>query len=472
MSLERPANGWRTFVIVWLSQAVSVLGSALTLFAINIWLLQDQFPRPEQRPQLAAALSALSLAFGLPPILGAPIAGAWADRHDRKRTMLVANVLLGGLSLCLAFLVASGQLHIPLLLAVMVLMAIGNSFHGAGFDTSYATLVPPERLPRANGMMQTVWSLQGIVSPALAAGIISLPELARRGMLPGLLIRLGRLHDGTALAMVIDAGSFFLSAAVLPWLVIPSPQRLDVRVDGAIKKSIWADIGDGAAYIWRRPPFLWLLGVFTVANFVGGPLGIFEALMLKYNLAGDWAAHGLSLETALALLGTVASAGGVAGGIMVSTWGGLKRRRVLGVLVPMMVYGVALVGAGLASRFYGLVVGIALATVMLPLANTHSQAIWQAQTPHELQGRVFSVRRLIAQCTFPLSTGLAGWIGALFNPGSVLAWLGAALFCWCFVQLFNPQLRHVEDKAWLDRMALGRGRATSDSMLPHDQKRS
>ncbi|MES4787387.1 MAG: MFS transporter, partial [Nitrospiraceae bacterium] len=91
-----------------------------------------------------------------------------------------------------------------------------------------------------------------------------------------------------------------------------------------------------------------------------------------------------------------------------------------------------------------------------PLLNAHSQAIWQTQTPRELQGRVFSVRRLIAQFTWPLSSALAGWLAGAFNPGYVIAALGAILSIFCLAQLFNPYLLRVEDKAWLDQLAAKR----------------
>jgi hypothetical protein len=96
---------------------------------------------------------------------------------------------------------------------------------------------------------------------------------------------------------------------------------------------------------------------------------------------------------------------------------------------------------------------------MVPFMNAHSQTIWQTQTPRELQGRVFSVRRVIAQFTWPLSTALAGVAGGLFNPGLVIAVLGGVLVVFCVAQLFNPTLMRVEDKAWLDDMAALRGPA-------------
>ncbi len=89
---QAPPNGWRTFIIVWVSQSVSVIGSALTGFAITIFLTTVLYPDPSQKAQLAWALSALNLANAIPVVFGAPIAGAFVDRHDRKRTMIAMDI--------------------------------------------------------------------------------------------------------------------------------------------------------------------------------------------------------------------------------------------------------------------------------------------------------------------------------------------------------------------------------------------
>jgi MFS family permease len=211
MTYETPPHGFRTFVILWATQSLSVFGSALTFFAINIWLVQVLYPRPEQKPELAFALSAISLSFALPTVFMAPIAGAWADRHDRKRTMMLADTANGCVSLVLIALILTQSLNVPSLLVLTVLGAIANTFHTASFDTSYAMLVPEAQLPRANGMMQTIFSLSGIFSPPLAAIIIGIPALARQGVVPGPAgATLSRLNDGTALAIAVDVFTFLL----------------------------------------------------------------------------------------------------------------------------------------------------------------------------------------------------------------------------------------------------------------------
>lgn len=454
MTYQPPANGFRTFLLLWATQSVSVLGSALSFFAVTIWLTQTLYPLPEQKPQLAFALSAVSLAYALPTVFIAPIAGAWADRHDRKRTMMSVDALNGGVSLLLAILMLTQSLHLGLLIVLVALYAILAAFHFAAFDTSYAMLVPEKQLPRANGMMQTMWALSGILSPGIAATIIALPALARQGVIGGALgAALTLLRDGTPLTIALNTITFFFSASVLVFLNIPSPQRTDLRTADGTKKSIWSDVKDGARYIWYRQPLLWLLGTFTVANFISAPLGIFMPLIVKFNLAADWLARGLTFETAFALLSTVGSIGGVVGGVLISAWGGLKKRRVYGVIGGLVVVASAMIVLGLSPWLYLTAAMAFCAQGVVPIMNAHSQTIWQTQTPREMQGRVFAVRRLIAQFSMPLGMAFAGIVGGLFNPGAVIAVLGGILVVFCVGQMFNPYLLRVEDKAFLDEMA-------------------
>jgi DHA3 family macrolide efflux protein-like MFS transporter len=421
---------------------------------MTIWLTQTLYPRPEQKPELALALSAVSLAFALPTVFIAPIAGAWADRHDRKRTMMATDFLNGGLSLLLAALMLAQVLQLWMVIGLAALSAILGAFHFSAFDTSYAMIVPEKQLPRANGMMQTMWALSGILSPGIAAILISLPALARQGLIagqPG--AALASMVDGAPLAITMDTLTFFFAAAALIFLSVPSPKRTDLHATDGSRKSIWADVKEGALYIWHRRPLLWLLGTFTVANFVGSPMGVFMPLVVKFNLASDWLSRGFTFETAFALIGTLGSIGGLAGGVLISMWGGLKKRRVYGVVVGMIVQGLAILMLGLSAWLYLTVAMAFCINAMMPITNAHSQAIWQTQTPRELQGRVFAVRRLIAQFSWPLSTALAGVIGGLFNPGTVVVVLGGILTLFCIGQLFNPYLLRVEDKAWLDAIA-------------------
>src|SRR4051812_32663622 len=159
IAYQPPPRGFRKFLILWSTQSVSVVGSALTLFATTIWLAQVVYARADQQPALAFALAAVGLAYGMPMVVLAPIAGAWADRHDRKRTMLTADTASGIISLVMVVLLATHWLSLPALLLLLAMYSAASTWHYSAFDTSYAMLVHEAQLPRANGMMQTTQSL-------------------------------------------------------------------------------------------------------------------------------------------------------------------------------------------------------------------------------------------------------------------------------------------------------------------------
>jgi DHA3 family macrolide efflux protein-like MFS transporter len=272
MAYAAPHHGFRTFVIVWFAQSLSVIGSGMTGFALNVYLAQVLYPAPEQKPELALAFTVLNLGFTIPFVFGGPLAGAWADRHDRKQIMIVTNTANGLISLLTVFLMLSASLQLWVLVSIGVLAAAAGAFHLAAFDASYAMLVPDSLLPRANGMMQTTWSISGIVSPALAAFMIALPALLPREV--GAAIPVAWMGNGTPLVIAIDSLTFFLCTAVLLLVHVPSPTRSDLTTGGRIEQSLWADVREGAIYIRHRPPLLWLVATFSVANLTLAPAGV------------------------------------------------------------------------------------------------------------------------------------------------------------------------------------------------------
>src|SRR5215813_158661 len=103
MTYTPPTHGFRTFVIVWAAQSLSVIGSGMTGFALNVYLAQVLYPAPDQKVELALAFTVLNLGFTIPFVFGGPLAGAWADRHDRKQIMIATN-LVNGLTTVLTLL--------------------------------------------------------------------------------------------------------------------------------------------------------------------------------------------------------------------------------------------------------------------------------------------------------------------------------------------------------------------------------
>jgi MFS family permease len=428
-----------TFLTLWASQSASLIGTMVSLFALNIWQATVLYPRADQKPQLAASLALTTLAFAIPTVFAAPLAGAWADRHDRRRLMIAANLVSAAVSAVLIAMLATGRVGVAGAALLLAVYALAGAFHSAAFDASYVMLVPSDRLPRANAMMMTSQALSGLVAPGFAAALITLPRLLSHGT--GAVARLAsRLPNGVPLAIGFDLVTFLAAALVLASLRVPSPAPGPGR-------SLARDLALGWGFLGRQPALLWLLSMFALANFSYAFYVILSPLLVRFTYMAHHTAMGLPFEPAYALLSTVGSLGGVAGGVVLAAWGGLRRRRVLGVVGGMMLIAVFLTGFGLAKTLLLACVFSALFQSTIPALNAHSATLWQTRTPPELQGRVFSARRMVAQGTLPLGTALAGFLATRLDPGVMLITLGATLAVFSAAMLANRPLMTIEDTA-------------------------
>jgi MFS transporter, DHA3 family, macrolide efflux protein len=431
-------GSFKTFLVLWASQSLSVLGSALTYFALNIWLAERLYPAEHQKAELALALSALGLAYVVPALALAPIAGSWVDHHDRRKTMAAMDVACGVLAGGMLVLLLQERLSLIPLVAIQVLMSAASAFHSAAFDTSYATLVEDRLLPKANGMVHSIMAIGHVAGPPLAALLISLPGLVRSHLQPGWTRSLFEgFEDGTALTLGADAVSFFIAGGTLLFLKIPSPQAAEADEVPPLRR-LKEDLQLSLRFIRSRPAMQWLLATFTMANLVHAAVQVFQPLLLKFHLAEDWRLHGFQFETAFAFLASAGSLGALVGAVGVSAWGGLHSRRFLGVMVPMAIAGLALMMLGLTPSFYVCSAAAFLASAMAPIFDSHSQTLWQSTTPVHLQGRVFSVRRVLAQCSGPVGIALAGASAGLFDLRYIIVLLGLMQAALCLAQIFNP----------------------------------
>lgn len=423
------------FWIVWASQSISVLGSGVTLFVLTLWLTKTRYPDPAQKQALATALATLYIAASVPALIAAPIAGSWVDRHDRRRVMLIADLGQGVLAFVVAALIVADAVSLPVLAAIAAIAATLGQFHIAAFDASYGLLVPEAELGRANGLMQLSWALSSIAAPIVAAALVAIPSLLRRAAADAWLAPIAGLADGSALAIAVDGATFLLAFAAL-CAVRFAPQPLP---EG--RRGLRADLGDALRFIRTRPALGWLLATFAMANLVVGAFTVLEPMVVRFAL--DWAARGKTLDEALAIVVSATGAGAVIGGGVMSATGGMSRRRALGVIVPLLAGAGAMILFGTTSRLYVAAVMCGILFALTTCANIQSQAIWQSTTPTAMQGRVFAVRRVLAQSTRPAGILLGGVLGGAYEAGAVIVILGAVLMGFCVIPLLRPAVMRI-----------------------------
>jgi MFS family permease len=390
-------TGMTAFTIVWLGQVVSLFGSAMTGFALTIWAWK-----------LTGSATALALvgffSFG-PTVILSPIAGALVDRWNRKLVMMLSDLAAGLSTVIILLLYLGGYLQIWHLWVAGAFAGAFQAFQWPAYGAAISLMIPKEHYARASGMMSMAESGSGILAPLAAGALIGL-------------IGLGAGLNGVAVIMLIDIATFVFAIAALLVIHVPQPPRTEEGRKG--QGSLLKEAGYGFRYIVERPSLLGLQLVFFVGNLLGTFGWVLLAPMVLARTGNN-----------AAILGTVESVGaigGVIGALVLSAWGGF-RRRVHGVFFGHIVAGVcqALNGLGFPIWY----AGSFGQSFIVPIINGSNQAIWQSKVAPDVQGRVFSVRRLIAQISAPASMLLVGPLAdRVFEPAMRAGGSLAPVFGW------------------------------------------
>ena len=369
--INKRTSGMVGFTLVWAGQIVSVLASNMTGFALTIWMFQQT--------RSATAMGIMSVCFLAPFLLISPFAGAMVDRYNRKLMMMVSDLVAVTATAAILILQATGHLQYWHLYVTVAIQGLGASFQWPAYLAAISLMVPKEQYGRANGMMSLVDSGPGVFSPILAGAL--LPFLGLTGIL------------------VIDVVTFFLAIGTLLVVTVPQPEATSEGEAG--KGNLWHEAIYGFKYIFARRPLLALLSTILLLNLVQGISGgaLFAPMILSRT--GDNSIALGSVESAWAV-------GGVVGGLLMSAWGGPKRR-IRGMLFGWMVFtlfGQILFGLGRSVAVW--IPVAAIAAMSFPVSQGCSNAIWQAKVAPDVQGRVFSARRFIAWFVDPIAPIMAG----------------------------------------------------------------
>lgn len=421
----------RTFLTLWIGQLQSMLCSALTGFGMSVWIYQ--------RTGSATQFAMNSLFMVLTNLVIGQVSGAIADRWDRRRMLLCSDFGMALNTFVIATLLLLGRLEVWHIYVITVSGAIFNSFRWPAMNGIIVQITPREHLSRANGMMFAGETTSSILAPMLAGTLMGLVGL------PGIL--------------VIDSISFVLFLVVL--LVIRIPPMAKEPREHRRKPSIGRDIAEGWAFVYRRPGLVGLLVFSALTNFL---FGIVEVLFTPLVLSTG----------SVALLGwssTIAASGMLAGGLLMSAWGGPKRR-VRFFFTMVGVQGALAMLVGVQPVIPLIMLGAAGYMFVFPLLGSTQQSLWQTRVPHHMQGRISAVRNTVATAALPLAFVLAGPLAdRVFKPllvaggaldgtaiarvlgtgpdrgiGLLFVVMGALSIVAASLAYLYPRIRHVEDE--------------------------
>lgn len=403
--------GWKAlFFTIWLGQAVSLLGSQLVGFAL-VWYLTETTGS-------AKVLVTAAMMEWLPRVFIGPVAGAVADRWNRRLVMLAADGLIAIATGAMIYFGWSGQLEIWHIYLLMMVRSAGGAFHFPAMTASTALMVPEEHLSRIQGLNQLLQGVMNIAAPPLGA----------------LLVELLPLHG----VLSLDIGTAALAIFTLLLVQIPQPKVDPESTHG--KPSIWGDLRAGLVYVWEWSGLRKVLGLAVLINAISVPAIILLPLLVTKEFGGE------ALEIAAVQSGF--AIGFLVGGLLLAVWGGFKRKMVTATLgIFGSAIGMLMVGLAPKTAFWIAVGGIFFAGLMSVLTNGPTFALLQTVVEENMQGRVFSLVVSMANAMTPLGLVISG---PLAEVNGIRTWFLLTSVVFILSGLYvlaSEDIRNIENKA-------------------------
>ena len=411
----------KTFLILWATQSLSQLGSAMTSFALTLWLYQ--------KTGSALQTALLSICSYAPYVVLSIFAGALSDRWDKKKTMLACDTFAACCTLGILFLLKTDLLrpaHLYILNAVTGLM---NTVQQPASEVAMTLITPKKHYQKTSGLTYFSNSLVTILNPVLATAVF-----AFAGM------------DGVILC---DLATFLLAFVVLALFIrIPEQHRGEKRQESVLRQS-----RAGLAYLKENRMILDLILFLAGVNLVASAFNaVLPALILPRKNGSE------------AVLGMVTSCAGIAslvGSVLVTLLPKPKNR--IRVIYLTMLFSLGTENFVLAFTESPLVWCGAqfLGWVVVPLMGASLNVVLRSTIPVEMQGRVYACRNTLQFFTIPIGFFLGGllvdqvcepimarnihWLAGLFGSGKgsgaamVMFLLGIAgvMICLVFGQRLN-----------------------------------
>ncbi len=374
--MSQPTKGMRTFFIIWLGQLTSMIGSGLIGFALSVWIF-------DQTGQ-ATPFALTALFSSLPRILLSPVAGALADRWSRKKIMLISDSLAGVITLVTAVLLLNGNMQIWMVYVISFFESVFAAFQAPAYSASVVMLVPKAQLTRANSMIQLGQALETILTPVLAGALFA--TIGMRGII------------------MIDVITYLIALMTLIFVAIPQPDKPKEKEE---KLAIGRDIVFGWRYLAERRGLLGMQLYFAGVNFFANICGVMIGpLVLSFGEA-----------TNLGVAQSVMGLGMLGGSLIMSMWGGPKKKKINAVIGFIFLAALGFLVAGLQPALGYVSAGVFILVFFIPFASGPSSAIFAAKIAPEVQGRVFATNGMIAQSMMPLAFILSGVLADnVFNP--------------------------------------------------------
>ena len=361
-------NNLKDFYILWITQSLSQLGSALTGFALTLWLYE--------KTGSALSTAALTICTYTPYVVMSIFAGAVTDKFDKKKTMLLCDVLAAACAVLVLVLYRTGSLSVWHLYAVNAFSGLMNTVQQPASEVAYTLVVPKAHYQKISGLQSLSRSLISIGSPLIASAVYGPAGL-----------------DAVIAADLATCAAAFLTLAF--FIRLP-----DCSSAGQGGKNVLTLAAEGLRFLKANPLVLYVILFMSGVNFIASAFdAVLPALVLPNPKGGN------------SVLGIVTSCSGIAMiiGSLLSAWMPKPKDRVRMIYLTML-FSLGIENFLLAFSRVPAVwcAGQIIGWILVPVMGANQNVIMRNSVPVDLQGRVYACRNTLQFFTIPLGLLFGG----------------------------------------------------------------
>lgn len=370
-------KSFKKYIILWLSQSVSGLGSSMTGFALVLWAYGQS--------RSAMSVSMMLFCNYVPYVILSLFVGSFIDRHHKKVIMLVSDSVAAVGSLAVLTFLLMGRLAVWNIYVFNVVAGITNAFQQPASAVAVGRLVPEEKISNVSGMNSFSHNLTVVFSPMLAAFLFA--------------------AGGLSMILLVDLASFAFAFCVLLFFITIPEQEPEKTYS-----SPSAGIAEGFAFLKKEKGIFYMMLTMALINFFSRLTyeNILSPMILSRN-SGD--------SVALGIVNACMGAGGIAGGIIVSVKKE-SRHKAEAIFVSAalsFLFGDLLMAVG--KNVFWWSSAAVCASLPIPFLMANQNTILYQKIPSVMQGRVFAVRNAIQYSTIPVGIILGGYLADyVFGP--------------------------------------------------------
>ena len=358
----------RDFYLLWSTQSLSQLGSAVTGFALTLWLYE--------KTGSALSTAMLTICTYAPYVLMSIFAGALTDRFDKKKTMLACDTFAAFCTLLILVLYKTDLLCVWHLYAVNAVSGLMNTVQQPASEVAYTLVVPKDQYQKTSGLQSLSRSLISIGNPLIAAAVYGMA--------------------GLDAVVFFDLVSFAIAFAALALFIrIPA-----VRAETGKDEKLIKLAGEGLQFLKKNPLVLDVILFMAGVNLIASAFdAVLPALVIPRQ--GN------------SVLGIVTSCSGIAmvmGSLLVTVM--KKPRNRVKVIYLTMLFSLGIENFVLAFSRNPVwwCIGQIIGWILVPVMSANQNVIMRTSVPVELQGRVYACRNTLQFFTIPIGLALGGFL--------------------------------------------------------------